>query len=109
MSAIQRLPLILVVAAVRDGVTNFSSKHTFKTAERVLPGLTPTQWTPSSAVMSFPTRINRYYTIERTDALLTPSIWQAVTPSAPGTGEPVELEVPLPSNGAAFWRLRVNP
>ena len=26
-----------------------------------------------------------------------------------GTGTPMEVEVPLPWNGTAYWRLRVSP
>jgi hypothetical protein len=97
------------VAAVRDSVTNYSTTAPFRTGQRVLPTLTLTGQTATGVRMSFPTHINRYYTIEQSDSVGDGAYWYDVVSAGLGTGAPIEVEVPWSGNDATFWRLRVNP
>ena len=97
------------VGAVRDGVTNFSTTAHFKTGQRVLPAVTVAGVTDTSVHLSFPTRADRNYTIEQRDGLDGTGSWYDIVAAGQGTGAPMEVEVPLPSNNTAFWRLRVSP
>ena len=97
------------VAAVRDGVTNYSSTVQFKTGQRVLPQVTMTGRTATGVLLSFPTQANRSYTIEQLDAFDGTSTWYDLLPVGAGSGIPIQVEVTYPLNGTAFWRLRVSP
>jgi hypothetical protein len=97
------------VGAVRDGVTNFSSTAHFKTGQRVLPRMTVTGHSDTTVRLSFPTRADRNYAIEQRDVLGGTGGWSDVLGVGQGTGSPMEVEVPLPSNNTTFWRLRVAP
>jgi hypothetical protein len=97
------------VGAVRDGVTNFSTTAYFTTGQRVLPTLTVGGVTDTSVRLSFPTRADRNYTIEQRDSLDSAGGWYDTLGIGQGSGAPMEVEVPLPGNGPAFWRLRVSP
>jgi hypothetical protein len=59
--------------------------------------------------LSFPTRADRNYTIEQRDGLDGAAVWYEMLVVGQGTGAPMEVEVPLPANSTAFWRLRVSP
>ena len=97
------------VGAVQDGVTNFSTTAHFKTGQRVLPAVTVAGVTGSGVRLSFPTRADRSYTIEQRDGLDGAAVWYDMFLVGQGTGVPMEVEVPLPANSTAFWRLRVSP
>src|SRR5258708_1736177 len=53
------------------------------------------------------TKTNRSYTIEQRDGLDTSLFWYDILPLGQGTGGPLDLDVPLPWNDQAFWRVRV--
>jgi hypothetical protein len=97
------------VGAVRDGVTNFSTTRYFNTGQRVLPAVTVVGVTGTGVQLSFPTHEGRNYVIEQRDRFDQASGWYDALWAGPGTGAPMEAEVPLPLNGTAFWRLRVSP
>jgi len=97
------------VGAVRDGVTNFSATAHFRTGLRVLPQLTVTGLTSTGVGLSFPSLLNRNYTIEQIDSLDGSSTWHDAVLVGPGTGFSIQVEVPFPQNDTAFWRLRVTP
>jgi hypothetical protein len=97
------------VGAVRDGVTNFSTTASFRTKQRVLPAMKVVGLTDTGVRLSFPTRSIRNYTIEQRDSLDTTESWYDILAVGQGTDGPMEVEVPLPWTGTAFWRLRVNP
>ena len=97
------------VGAVRDGVTNFSTTAHFKTGQRVLPAVTVGNITDTGVRLSFPTRADRNYTIEQRDGLDATAAWYDILIVGQGTGAPMEVEVPLPANNTAFWRLRISP
>ena len=97
------------VGAVRDGVTNFSTTAHFKTGQRVLPIVNVVGVTGTGVRLSFPTRSDRNYTIEQRDGLNGTGGWYDILTAGQGTGAPMEVELPLPANNTAFWRLRVSP
>jgi hypothetical protein len=97
------------VGAVRDGVTNYSNTAQFKTRQRVLPQLIVTGLTSTGILLSFPSRTNRYYTVEQRVDLDTSSIWSDILSAGLGTGEAMEVELPYPLSDTAFWRLRESP
>ena len=97
------------VGAVRDGVTNFSATAHFKTGQRILPAVKVTGVADTGVRLSFPTRADRNYTIEQCDELHGTGGWYDILGAGQGTGAAMEVEVPLPQNGPAFWRLRVSP
>jgi hypothetical protein len=97
------------VGAVRDGVTNLSTTAHFKTGQRVLPAVTVAGVTDTGVRLSFPTRAGRNYIIEQRDGLDGTTGWYDILWVGQGTGTPMEVEVPLPWNGTAYWRLRVSP
>jgi hypothetical protein len=96
------------VGAVRDGVTNYSTTAHFKTGQRVSPAVTVGGLTSTSVSLTFQTRADRMYTIEQRDGLDGGSGWYDVVGVGQGTGAPMKVEVPLPTSGTAFWRLRVT-
>jgi hypothetical protein len=97
------------VGAVRDGVTNFSTTAHFKTGQRVLPTVTVAGVTDTRVRLSFPSRADRNYTIEQHGGLGGTGGWHEILAAGQGTGAPMEVEVPLPGNSPALWRLRVSP
>lgn len=97
------------IGAVRYGVTNYSSTRSFTTAQRVLPRVTATGLTPTGVRLSFPTRADRFYTIEQRDTLDNGSTWFDVLSVGFGSGAVMEVEVPFPLNDTAYWRLRITP
>ncbi len=97
------------VGAVRDGVTNYSGTAFFRTGQRAPVRLTVAGYTDYSVQLGFPTRTNRWYTIEQIDGLEGNSTWTDVLDVGAGTGGTVESEVPLPGTSAVFWRVRVTP
>lgn len=97
------------VAAVRDGVTNYSSTALFKTGQRVLPMLALSGRSDTGLRFTFPSRSSRAYTIEQKDGLDDDFNWYDVLPIGYGTDSPMEVEVPYPWSGIGFWRLRVSP
>ncbi|MEI2724832.1 MAG: hypothetical protein V9H26_15185 [Verrucomicrobiota bacterium] len=97
------------VGAVRDGVTNYSNTAQFKTHQRVLPQLVVTGRTSTGILLSFPSRTNRYYTVEQRDDFNAASNWTDILSAGLGTGAAMVVELPYPSTGTAFWRLRESP
>ncbi len=97
------------VAAVRDGVANFSNTNRFSTGQRNLPELTVLGLTFSTVRLGFLSRTNRYYTIQQSDTLGDNASWADVTLTYPGTGAAMEIEPYKVWIGNAFWRLRVSP
>ncbi len=97
------------VAAVRDGVANYSATNRFTTGPRVPPQLTILGLTFSTVRLGFISRTNRYYTIQQTDALGDNALWADVTLTYPGTGAAMEIETYQTWIGNAFWRLRISP
>jgi len=96
------------VGAVRDGVTNFSTRFQFKTGQRMIP-LAYKGFSANGIVLRFSSKTNRSYTIEQTDGSLSPTGWYDILPIGPGTGGLMEAEIPLPSIDQVYWRLRVSP
>lgn len=97
------------VAAVRNGTTNYSSPAQFFTSARVLPKVAVTGQTATGVLLTFPTLTNRTYTIEQSDSVGSGAVWYDTVLAGPGTGAPMQIEVPFPSTTNSFWRLKVSP
>jgi len=98
-----------MVAAIRDGVVNYSATNRFTTGPRLLPQLSVVGLTDTTVRLQFLSRTNRYYTIEELDALSTSGTWSDATGTSPGTGTFMQMEVLRPWGGIGFWRLRLSP
>jgi hypothetical protein len=98
------------VGSVRDGVTNFSTRYSFKTGARTMPTLKYQGSSPFGLTLQLSsTKTNRSYTIEQRDGLENTFSWYDIVPIGPGTGAPTNVNVPVPSGKKAFWRARVDP
>jgi hypothetical protein len=97
------------VGALRDGVTNYSSRFSFRTGARVLPSLLYKGINGSGVTLGFTTKTNRSYTIEQRDGWDPAYTWYDLLWLGPGSGGPTNVDVPLPWNDEAYWRVRVDP
>lgn len=96
------------VASVRDGVTNYSTLASFRTAQRSLPQMRVINVSDLRIQFSFMSRLNRFYTVQQIDSLDGTSTWYDSTIPQPGIGGPMVLSV-LPPGDAGFFRLRITP
>ena len=97
------------VSSIRDGVTNYSTVSRFTTGQRVLQPLTILNVSDVSVRVRFPTRLNRFYTVEQIDTIDGSSSWHDASRTYGGTGDPLELLISPSPGDSGFYRLRITP
>jgi hypothetical protein len=97
------------IGAARDGVTNYSSRFSFRTGVRVLPKIVVQYSGGSSLNLAFSTKTTRSYTLEQRDGLAQGYIWYDRLSLGRGLGSSTNLTLPLPGSSAGYWRIRVDP